>query len=35
MVFLHQKLLVLEYQPLDLPQIMPANAAIVGQSNWI
>jgi hypothetical protein len=33
MELLHQKLLVLEYQPLDLPQIMPADAAIIGKTN--
>jgi hypothetical protein len=32
-VLLHQKLLVFEYQPLDLPQIMPTNAAIIGKNN--
>jgi hypothetical protein len=35
MVLLDQKLLVLEYQPLNLAEIMAANAAVVGEPDGI
>jgi hypothetical protein len=34
-VFLQQQLVVFEYQPLDLPQIMPTDAAITGKRDGI